>query len=370
MNDPAPPSGARRAAHVAVSAALARYGDTALAELLDTAEPIGSGIGGTSALLEIAGTPVFVKRVPLTDVERGPEHLRSTANLFGLPVFCHYGIGAIGGPGFGVWRELAAHIMTTEWVLAGEYEGFPLMYHWRVVPGAAPLPDELADIERAVAYWGGGPRVRHRIEALREASASVALFLEYIPRDLHQWLGDRVEAGGGTAAAACAMVERELRAGTSFMNSRGLLHFDAHFQNILTDGRRLFFTDYGLALSSRFALSPDERDFFGRHESYDRDYTANHLVNWLATAVYGDGREEREARIRRCAGGERPTGVPEEVGAILTRHAPRAAVLSGFFRGFREESRSTPYPLERLRRVGDPWTGAPGRPDTSRRAAD
>lgn len=42
------------------------------------------------------------------------------------------------------------------------------------------------------------------------------------------------------------------------MNTRGLLHFDAHFENILTDGQRLFFADYGLAISSRFELSRDE----------------------------------------------------------------------------------------------------------------
>ncbi|MFI7135214.1 hypothetical protein ACIBQ1_56840 [Nonomuraea sp. NPDC050153] len=34
------------------------------------------------------------------------------------------------------------------------------------------------------------------------------------------------------------------------MNSRGLLHFDAHFENILTGGQRLYFADYGLAVSA------------------------------------------------------------------------------------------------------------------------
>ncbi len=117
--------GARLTAHSAVSTSLALRSDRALRELVDTAMPIGSGIGGKSALLEIAGTPVFVKRVPLTDPERQPEHVRSTANLFELPVFCQYGIGTIGGPGFGAWRELAVHTMTTNWVLAAEHEGFP-----------------------------------------------------------------------------------------------------------------------------------------------------------------------------------------------------------------------------------------------------
>jgi hypothetical protein len=338
--------GARLTAHSAVSTSLALRSDRALRELMDTALPIGSGIGGTSAMLEVAGTPVFVKRVPLTDLERQPEHVRSTANFFELRVFCQYGIGS---PGFGAWRELAVHTMTTNWVLAGEYEGFPLMYHWRVLPDSTPLPKELADVDRAVAYWGGGS------QALQQSSASLALFLEYIPQNLHQWLGQQVEAGGKAADLACVMVERGLEAGTSFMNSRGLLHFDAHFENILTDGRRLYFADFGLATSSRFALSQEEADFFDRHQTYDRCYTATYLVNWLITALYGYHREDREGRyalVRAFAGGQRPTGIPEATAAILARHAPIAAVMSDFNRKLQRHSRQTPYPLEEIRQLG------------------
>ncbi|WP_241028554.1 protein kinase family protein [Streptomyces verrucosisporus] len=349
--------GARSAAHGAVSTALARLGDRELRRLVEAAVPLGSGIGGESSLLEVSGIPVFVKRVPLTDLEREPAHIRSTANLFDLPVFCQYGIGAIGGPGFGAWRELAVHTMTTGWVLTGEYEGFPLMYHWRVLPGSTPLPAELADVERAVAYWGGRPQVRRRIEALRRSSASVVAFLEYIPRNLHQWLGERVAAGDEAANRACAMVERELADGTSFMAGRELVHFDAHFENILTDGRRLYFADYGLALSSRFELSREEADFFELHQTYDRCYTATYLVNWLVTALLGyriEDRDGRRALVRAYAGGRRPTGIPEKAAAAIARHAPVAAVMSDFNREFRYGSRQTPYPLEELRRAGHP----------------
>jgi hypothetical protein len=355
VNVPVMSHDARFTAHGADSTSLALCGDRALRELVDTAVPLGSGIGGTSALLEVAGTPVFVKRVPLTDLERRPEHVRSTANLFELPVFCQYGIGAIGAPGFGAWRELAVHTMTTNWVLAGEHEGFPLMYHWRVLPGSTPLPDELADIEEAVAYWGGGSQVRHRIQALQQSSASVALFLEYIPQNLHHWLSSQVEAGDEAADRACAMVERELAAGVPFMNSRGLLHFDAHFENILTDGRRLYFADFGLAISSRFELSQDEADFFERHRTYDRSYTATYMVNWLVTALFGYRREDRDGRyalVRAFAEGKHPTGIPEEAAAIIARHAPIAAAMSDFTSTFQRRSRHTPYPLEEIRRIG------------------
>lgn len=352
--------GARLTAHSAVSTSLALCSDRALRELVDTAVPIGSGIGGKSALLEIAGTPIFVKRVPLTDLERQPEHVRSTANLFELPVFCQYGIGTIGGPGFGAWRELAVHTMTTNWVLAGECEGFPLMYHWRVLPDSTPLPEELADVERAVAYWGGGSQVRRRIQALQQSSASVALFLEYIPQNLHQWLGEQIDAGDEAADRACAMVERDLAAGTSFMNGRGLLHFDAHFENILTDGQRLYFADYGLAISSRFELSREEAGFFDRHRTYDRCYSITYLVNWLVTALYGHGRDDREAQVRAYAQGERPTGIPEAVAAIIARHAPLTAVMADFFRKLQHESRETAYPLEEIRRIGGMFTSPIG----------
>ncbi|PBC86317.1 hypothetical protein SAMN05216511_0860 [Streptomyces sp. KS_16] len=349
--------GARLTAHSDVSTSLALVSDRGLRELVDAAAPLGSGIGGKSALLEVSGTPVFVKQVSLTDRERQPEHVRSTANVFGVPPFLQYGLGS---PGFGAWRELAVHTMTTNWVLAGEYEGFPLMYHWRVLPEPArPLPGELADVEKAVAYWGGGPEVRSRIEGLQGSSATVALFLEYIPQNLHDWMGMQFQAGDEAAGRACAMVERELEAGTSFMNARGLLHFDAHFENILTDGRRLFFTDYGLAVSSRFELSPDEAGFFERHRTYDRCYTVTYLVRWLVTALYGYSRDERDAWVRVCAGGEPPSGIPVPAAEFIARHAPLAAVMAEFFRKVHKESRQTPYPLEQIRRVAGGRYGAP-----------
>lgn len=350
--------GARLAAHGAVSTALSLCSDHRLRELVDAAAPIGSGIGGKTVLLEVEGTSVFVKQVRLTDLELRPENVRSTADLFGLPVFCHYGVGTIGGPGFGAWRELAVQIMTTDWVIAGDHEGFPLMYHWRVLPdGGQPLPEELADVERAVAYWGGGSAVRRRIEALQQSSASLMLFLEYIPQNLHDWLGVQIGAGDEAAERACAMVDDELEAGISFMNARGLLHFDAHFENILTDGERLFFADYGLAISSRFELSHGEADFFDEHPGYDRYYAVTHLVNWLAVALYGFGPEERRAFVRSCAQGVAPSGVPAGIAAALVRYAPVAAVVGDFYRQFQRESRETRYPLEAIRRIGQRYTG-------------
>ncbi|MFJ2817686.1 protein kinase family protein [Streptomyces sp. NPDC087294] len=339
----------RPTAHAEASTALSLYSDQELRELLSTATPLGSGIGGRSARLEVSGVPVFVKRVPLTARELLPEHARSTANLYGLPLICQYGVG---GPGFGAWRELAAHVMTTNWVLAGGHQGFPLLYHWRVLPDPVPdLPAELADVERAVAYWDGHVAVRGRIEGLRESPASLVLFLEYFPLTLHEWLGQQVRAGDAAIERACQLVERELELGTSFMNARGLLHFDAHFRNVLTDGRRLYFTDFGLALADGFRLSPAESDFFATHRQYDRAYTRSYLVNWLFSGLYDVGRAERFALIRACADGARPpAGPPPGAVETLIRLAPIAATFTDFYIAVQDEDRRTPYPAETIRR--------------------
>jgi hypothetical protein len=294
---------------------------------LEGATPLGAGIGGTSASLDVDGVRVFVKRVPLTDLELRPENVRSTANLFGLPTFFQYGIGSAG---FGAWRELAAHEMTTEWVLAGEHAGFPLTHHWRVLPGTSPPPEEHGDLERTIAYWGGSAEVRHRFEALRRSSAHLVLFLEFLPRTVHEWLLDRVADGGEALDSALAMVHRELRAVVTFLESREMLHFDAHFNNLLTDGERLYFADFGLAISSRFALSPAESDFFTAHRNYDRCYTVSHLLGWIDRNL------------------DPP---PESAAALVRRYRPVADAIGPFYRQLQRHDRDTRYPTAELDRA-------------------
>jgi hypothetical protein len=103
--------GRRVAACGDVSTALALLSDHQLGQLVDAAPTVGAGIGGTSAMLHVGDIPVFVKRIPLTELERQPHNVMSTANLFGLPTFCQYGVGS---PGFGAWRELAANAITAD----------------------------------------------------------------------------------------------------------------------------------------------------------------------------------------------------------------------------------------------------------------
>ncbi|MEO6652710.1 MAG: protein kinase family protein, partial [Ilumatobacteraceae bacterium] len=227
--------------------------DSDLLELVLDGDVLGTGIGGTRSLVAVDDVPLFVKRVPLTDLERLPANVGSTANLFNLPSGCNYGVGS---PAFGAWREVAANSMTTNWVASGSCGAFPMLHHWRALTTPAfvgPLPHELGDIETLVAHWHGSSAVRRRVEAIADSSAAVVLIFEYIPRLLSDDL-DASARSGDMSDAALERVHSELIAATTFMNSSGLLHFDTHFGNVLADEPDIYLTDLGLASSASFDL--------------------------------------------------------------------------------------------------------------------
>lgn len=324
---------ARRKSHSEASAALAGLDDHALRDLVD-ATPTRAGIGGQTHVLRLGDVSTFVKRIPLTRRELRPENHRSTANLFGLPTFCHYGIGS---PGFGAWRELAVHEETTAWVLTDRRRSFPLLYGWRVLPASGPpsTADELGDLDALVHFWDDSPAVRDRLTQMRSAPASLVLFLEYVPQMLGTWLQEQVTADDETAGRASRWADDQLRSGTAFMNNEGLLHFDAHFDNVMTDGQDLYFGDFGLALSSRFELDAEERRFFDRHRTYDHTYTTTFLARWLGRS-YAD----------------RPgTPMPAAVADLIGRHAGITTIMEPFYQQLQHVSRSTPYPVDALERV-------------------
>lgn len=253
--------------HRVISAALAAIDDRALARLLE-GRPFRASIGGGTTTIEIAGTPVFVKRVALTDLEAA--HPRSTRNLFELPLVYQYRLGS---SGFSAWRELVAHELTTSWVVDGICAGFPLLHHARVLPTPPPQPvDELG------TPWAS-PAIRARLEAIARATASIVLFLEHLPRTVHDWYAAQADP-----AEACAMIERETGPIVDVLRARGMLHMDAHWGNLLTDGQRIYATDFGLAISRSFELSSEERAFFERHARYDEHVLRRELVSWNPSA--------------------------------------------------------------------------------------
>ncbi|GAA1608733.1 hypothetical protein [Actinoplanes couchii] len=170
------------------TAALAAHSDRDLLHLVQAATPDGTGVGGGTATADVDGVPVFLKRIPITDRElAAPRH---TTNLFDLPVRHQYGMYRLPVPAFNAWRELAANQIVTEGILAGEPALFPLLYHWRVLPGRPPVAPEHRDIDAVVDQFGGDRAIRARLEALAGATASLVLFLQHLPADASALLAD------------------------------------------------------------------------------------------------------------------------------------------------------------------------------------
>ena len=76
--------------------------DDELLALVENSSDQTSGVGACCTAV-MGDKKVFVKRLPLTDIEYAQPY--STCNHFNLPTFYSYGVGSAG---FGPWRELAA----------------------------------------------------------------------------------------------------------------------------------------------------------------------------------------------------------------------------------------------------------------------
>lgn len=321
--------------------------DESISALLEQGTSLHSG-WGTSVKLDIDGVPIFVKKVPLNEIEGKPENIRSTENLFGIPLYYQYGVGS---GGFSVWRELSAHIMSTEWILSRENGNLPLMYHWRIINNSdekTPLDEE--ELKNYVKYWGDSSAIGERVRANHDASAYVALFIEYIPDTLNSWLSKKLSKGDGSIDKAIEMVERNLIETITFINSKGILHFDAHFHNILTDGEHLFFSDFGLATSSQFSLSQEEIKFFQNHQNYDRCYVVMTLTDWIISSLFG--KDRCDVVLQEYADGKTPLLLPAALtpylSSIVKRYAPITLRMNKFFEALREKTKQEPYPSVEL----------------------
>ena len=321
----------RRRTYDVLAARLAAMGDDQVAALLAPTDSWRvNGHGNQSGVIDIESAKVFVKKIALTDLERTMENARSTANLFGLPLFYQYGVGSAG---FGAWRELRAQLRASGWALSGEHPHFPVAYHWRVLPRAArpPSAEVLARIQRGVDHWERSDAVRARLEAVATAAASIVLFIEYAPETLDAWLKRKLTDGRLDAAleATILRLHHQWRDAAAFMNERGMLHFDLNAFNMLTDGEQIYAADFGLALCADFDLSSAERAFFETHRLYDRCYVDWAFVEWLAPKAD-------------------PPVLTPALSARVDRCAPVANIFGNFLDRLSQGSKTTSYPAAEL----------------------
>lgn len=287
----------RRKRYFKLSSQIAQLDNAQLRSLFDHGESNESGTGwGMNHTIVLEQSKVFVKRFPVTNIEY--DNLFSTRNLYDLPPSYSYGIASTG---FGVFRELITHIKTTNWVLEGEIAHFPLMYHYRIIPFFGRHAD--VDMER----WGNNANARRYVLDRAIASHELVLFLEYIPHVLETWL--RLNPNKLQKSL------NDIRTTLDFLRMQGIIHFDAHFRNILTDGQQTYLTDFGLVLDKSFMLTKNEESFFEQNAFYDYGEVLRNLGH-LIRSPYDLCSEDEKHRIMKKYGIKEGSKL-YEVGAIL-----------------------------------------------------
>ncbi len=243
--------------HFAISTALSYLSDSEIAKRLRQASYTDGW--GQNTQINFAGHKVFVKRIPLTALES--ENRYSTKNHFRLPTYYNYGVGSAG---FGAFRELATHIKTSNWVLQGEIQNFPIMHHHRILPAAGSHKSFFDDETSLAAYvsaWNNSKSVERYIRARTAAPFELVLFLEHIEFQMVPWLAEHPRK--------LAPMVRQLLETVDFLHEKRVIHFDAHGENLMTDGKIPILGDFGLTLDLDFDLSAREKSFFSEHRLYD-----------------------------------------------------------------------------------------------------
>jgi hypothetical protein len=327
-----------------ISSALECMSDEQLEQAISNGKIMHKGIGGESLQIEIDSISIFVKKIPVTDLELHPDHYMSTSNIFNLPMCFQYGIGSAG---FGVWREVAAHIMTTKWVISNKSPNFPIMYHWRIlkyIDKKIISDEEQIALDKDMAYWENNQEINFRLKEKALASNHVYLFLEFIPSNLYDWLNQQLSFDEEVAIRSIQFIENQMKEINNFMGSKKFLHMDAHFENILTDGKQLYYSDFGLVLSNEFNLNDIEIDFMQDNVSYDYASGSVNLLHSIITNFLG-----KEIILKEFYE-NKPQILEGKIEAVIQKHMPISLIMDKFYSSIQKD-KSYLYPSDDLLKI-------------------
>ena len=327
----------RSKTHYLISEKLDLWSDEKLQNFLLESNLIEQG----HTVLELPDTSssVFVKLLPISTFELLPQNRFVTANIFQLPIFYQYRIGS---SGFGAWRELKTHQLSNEFVLSGDCENFPLLHHWRILS----LVPEHYDDRTSLKQWGKNKEIQNRVSSIFEATSSVVLFLEYFPSTMTQYLTSQLSRFSDPISSL-KQLENSMFKLLKFLRSNGVLHMDAHFDNILTDGKQIYLSDYGLSLSKKFKLSEIELKFFEQHHNFDCCTAINSLVHAVVNH-YSPNQEWRQI-LRKIQNADTHTmkKFPKDILEFFENRS-QISLLLGEFYDHLSKNLNTPYPVDRL----------------------
>jgi len=158
------------------------------------------------------------------------------------------------------------------------------------------------------------------------------------------------------ASSGIANAVQQIQNTVQFIKTQEFIHFDAHLENIVTDGQNLYFTDFGLSLSAQFDLSPDEQIFFQNHYTYDECSTSVNIVHSLTKNMFGpnyNGRNDFKDKLQEILNND-CQDVPEYIAFYIKELSPIALIMGDFYQKMIYHSKQTPYPADVLSKLLPP----------------
>jgi hypothetical protein len=157
------------------------------------------------------------------------------------------------------------------------------------------------------------------------------------------------------------------------LRKNGVIHFDAHFYNVLTDEEQAYLADFGLALDRSFALTKEEERFFRQHIDYDYGEVLA-CLDFLVLRSYDALPERAKCRVKDKYGidestpheerlpvflnnieaihNDRVMKLDKEYVATIVRYRGIIALMHKFYSDLgRNNQKDTKFPHAKLRRL-------------------
>ena len=217
---------------------------------------VGQGYG-VNSVITINHTKIFIKAIPVTKTDL--SNMYDTSNIHNLPMYYNYGVGSAG---FGCWRELAFHIKASNYVINEQCPNFPILYHYRIIESKqiAAKSKKYKFEKESFEYWGGNKNIEVYLKERSNTNYFIVLCLEYFPITVYEI--NLIEKTKWYMSQISTII--------TFLKKHEVIHFDAHPGNLVTNGKILILTDFGLVLDKSFNLAKPEIAFFNKNTNYDK----------------------------------------------------------------------------------------------------